>query len=107
MRLSGHTSSGIVAVVVVWMVHMAQFPVTPACDLAAVYAQFVSQQLADAAHGASFAGQVNAGVCDRWRGLAQGVFQRLASEALATNYINEKDMETLKEWRQNPSVWKK
>jgi len=34
-------------------------------------------------------------------------YDAVLSEALATNYINEKDMETLKEWRQNPSVWKK
>ena len=34
-------------------------------------------------------------------------YDAVLSEALATSYINEKDMETLKEWRQNPSVWKK
>ena len=34
-------------------------------------------------------------------------YDAVLSEALTTNYINEKDMETLKEWRQNPSVWKK
>ncbi|MBP1638376.1 MAG: orotate phosphoribosyltransferase [Bacteroidetes bacterium] len=28
-------------------------------------------------------------------------------EALATNYITEKDLETLQEWRQNPGAWKK
>ncbi|MBP1663294.1 MAG: orotate phosphoribosyltransferase [Bacteroidetes bacterium] len=34
-------------------------------------------------------------------------YDAVLTEALATNYIAEKDVETLKEWRQNPSVWKK
>jgi len=32
-------------------------------------------------------------------------YDAVLSEALATNYISESDIETLKEWRQNPSEW--
>lgn len=34
-------------------------------------------------------------------------YDAVLAEALATNYITEKEVETLKEWRHNPSVWKK
>ena len=34
-------------------------------------------------------------------------YDAVLTEALATNYIAEKDVETLREWRQNPSVWRK
>lgn len=34
-------------------------------------------------------------------------YDAVLTEALATNYIDEKDLETLREWRKNPSVWKK
>lgn len=34
-------------------------------------------------------------------------YEAVLLEALATNYISEDDMKTLKEWRENPSVWKK
>lgn len=34
-------------------------------------------------------------------------YDAVLAEALATNYISESDIETLKEWRTNPSVWKK
>lgn len=34
-------------------------------------------------------------------------YDAVLAEALATNYITEKELETLKEWRHNPSVWKK
>jgi orotate phosphoribosyltransferase len=34
-------------------------------------------------------------------------YESLVSEALATNYISEEDVATLKEWRQNPAVWGK
>lgn len=33
-------------------------------------------------------------------------YDSVLSEALATNYISADDIETLQEWRQNPSVWK-
>jgi orotate phosphoribosyltransferase len=33
-------------------------------------------------------------------------YDAVLSEALSTNYITEKDIETLQEWRKNPSVWK-
>ena len=33
-------------------------------------------------------------------------YDSVLSEALATNYITADDMETLQEWRQNPSTWK-
>jgi orotate phosphoribosyltransferase len=33
-------------------------------------------------------------------------YQNLIDQALETNYITEKDLETLKEWRLNPSKWK-
>ncbi len=34
-------------------------------------------------------------------------YDAVLTEAVATNYIDEKDLETLREWRKNPSVWKK
>ena len=34
-------------------------------------------------------------------------YESLVSEALATNYISEEDVATLKEWRQNPAIWGK
>ena len=34
-------------------------------------------------------------------------YESLVSEALATNYISEEDVATLKEWRQNPAGWGK
>ena len=34
-------------------------------------------------------------------------YESLVREALATNYISEEDVATLKEWRQNPAVWGK
>lgn len=34
-------------------------------------------------------------------------YEAVLAEALATKYINEDDMETLAEWRINPSDWKK
>ena len=34
-------------------------------------------------------------------------YDAVLTEALATNYITVDDMETLNEWRQNPSTWKK
>lgn len=34
-------------------------------------------------------------------------YEAVLMEALATNYISENDMSTLKEWRENPSVWRK
>ena len=33
-------------------------------------------------------------------------YDAVLSEALATNYISVDDIETLQEWRQNPSTWK-
>lgn len=33
-------------------------------------------------------------------------YQNLISQAITTNYIREKDLETLNEWRLNPSNWK-
>ena len=33
-------------------------------------------------------------------------YDAVLSEALSTNYISEDDIETLQEWRQNPSTWK-
>jgi len=33
-------------------------------------------------------------------------YQNLINQALETNYITEKDLETLKEWRLNPSNWR-
>lgn len=34
-------------------------------------------------------------------------YDAVLTEALATNYIDEKDLDTLREWRQSPSLWKK
>lgn len=34
-------------------------------------------------------------------------YDAVLTEALATNYITEEEIETLKEWRLNPSDWKK
>lgn len=34
-------------------------------------------------------------------------YEAVLAEALATNYISEVDLETLQEWRRNPSAWKK
>lgn len=34
-------------------------------------------------------------------------YEAVLTEALATNYISEVDLETLQEWRKNPSAWKK
>ncbi len=34
-------------------------------------------------------------------------YDAVLTEALSTDYISADDMETLKEWRQNPSIWKK
>ena len=34
-------------------------------------------------------------------------YEAVLLEALATNYISENDMKTLKEWRENPAVWRK
>jgi len=34
-------------------------------------------------------------------------YQSVLNEALATNYISQDDMETLKEWRLDPASWKK
>ncbi len=34
-------------------------------------------------------------------------YETVLTEALATNYISDKDMDTLREWRQNPGEWKK
>ena len=33
-------------------------------------------------------------------------YDAILSEALATNYIDESELETLQEWRKNPSEWK-
>ena len=33
-------------------------------------------------------------------------YDAVLGEALATNYISASDIETLQEWRQNPSTWK-
>jgi len=33
-------------------------------------------------------------------------YEAILSEALAINYISANDIETLQEWRQNPSTWK-
>ena len=33
-------------------------------------------------------------------------YDAVLSEALSTNYISVDDIETLQEWRQNPSTWK-
>ncbi len=33
-------------------------------------------------------------------------YDAILSEALSTNYISQEDIETLQEWRQNPSTWK-
>lgn len=33
-------------------------------------------------------------------------YEAVLSEALATNYISADDIETLQEWRKNPSTWK-
>jgi orotate phosphoribosyltransferase len=33
-------------------------------------------------------------------------YEAVLSEALAVNYITEDDIETLQEWRQNPSTWR-
>ena len=33
-------------------------------------------------------------------------YEAILSEALATNYISADDIETLQEWKQNPSTWK-
>ena len=33
-------------------------------------------------------------------------YEAVLSEALATNYISQDDIETLHEWRKNPSTWK-
>ncbi len=33
-------------------------------------------------------------------------YDAVLGEALAVNYINESDIETLKEWRESPSTWK-
>ena len=33
-------------------------------------------------------------------------YEAVLSEALATKYITADDMETLQEWRKNPSIWK-
>ncbi|MDD4489137.1 MAG: orotate phosphoribosyltransferase [Paludibacter sp.] len=34
-------------------------------------------------------------------------YDAVLSEALSINYISEEDIETLKEWRMNPAVWRK
>ncbi len=34
-------------------------------------------------------------------------YDAVLTEALATNYINDKDVDTLREWRVNPAMWKK
>ena len=34
-------------------------------------------------------------------------YEAVLTEALATNYISEKDIDTLKKWRENPAAWKK
>ena len=34
-------------------------------------------------------------------------YDNMITEALSTNYITQKDLPILKEWRQNPSIWKK
>jgi orotate phosphoribosyltransferase len=34
-------------------------------------------------------------------------YEAILNEAVATNYIKKEDMETLKEWRENPSEWGK
>ncbi len=34
-------------------------------------------------------------------------YDAVLTEALAINYIQEKDLETLREWRKNPSLWNK
>lgn len=34
-------------------------------------------------------------------------YDAVLNEALATKYINEDDIETLKQWRLNPADWKK
>ena len=34
-------------------------------------------------------------------------YDAVLTEALATNYILQNDLETLREWRKNPSAWKK
>ncbi len=34
-------------------------------------------------------------------------YDAVLTEALATDYISDDDMETLNEWRQDPSIWKK
>ena len=33
-------------------------------------------------------------------------YDAILAEALATNYISSEDIETLQEWRQNPSTWR-
>ena len=33
-------------------------------------------------------------------------YDAVLNEALATNYISEEDIETLQEWRKNPSIWR-
>jgi orotate phosphoribosyltransferase len=34
-------------------------------------------------------------------------YDAVLAEALSINYINEEDIETLKEWRMNPAEWRK
>ena len=34
-------------------------------------------------------------------------YEAVLNEALATNYIGDKDIDTLREWRANPAEWKK
>lgn len=34
-------------------------------------------------------------------------YDAVLNEALSTNYISDNDLDTLREWRKNPSVWKK
>lgn len=34
-------------------------------------------------------------------------YDTVLNEALSTNYISDNDLDTLREWRKNPSVWKK
>ena len=34
-------------------------------------------------------------------------YDAVLTEALATNYIDNRDLDTLREWRMNPSAWKK
>ncbi len=33
-------------------------------------------------------------------------YEAILTEALATNYIHEEDVETLREWRHDPSIWR-